>query len=288
MTMDGATTQFEARPAAAAGARRFVVGLLGGWGLPELEDEAALCTAELATNAILHGRTPFTVSARPIPGGLRIDVQDDRPDRLPAALPVVLDPLASGATGRGLRLVAAVSTRWGWFTTDRAKTVWTELTVGHLAGPTEPVVEVVDRPGPAGRSVRLELPVQTAIASGRQLDDLVREVQLEPERLDPGERARFDWLLEASARLRLIGRHEAFWAAARGLDHYTLELVVSADELAALRDLVRLLEELAAAALLEAGKVPADVEAMRAWLSAEVAAQLAGWPRTPYPGIDQR
>jgi hypothetical protein len=75
--------------------------------------------------------------------------------------------------------------------------------------------------------VRLvDLPVRAAVASGVQIDDLVRELQLEPERMNTADRAVFYRLLERSAAPRLIGRQEAFRAAGQGLRQYTFELTV--------------------------------------------------------------
>lgn len=284
--MEATTAHFLPEVQGASLARRFVADRLEMWGLRRLRDDAVLCAAELATNAILHCRSPFTVAVRPIAVGVRIDVQDDRPDRLPIPLPVALDPLASGSTGRGLRLVAALSSRWGYFTTDVAKTVWVEL-VGdsHPREIPAPVIELAARPSEdPGRPVRLVgLPVMAAIASGIQIDDLVREVQLDPGRIQPGELANFYGLLERSARPRLIGRQTAFDAASEGLEHYSLELAVTAEELRAVSELVTFLEEIAHWSDLDSGKVSADVDAMRAWLPGELAAQFAGRPPSPFP-----
>lgn len=286
MTSYGATTHFDPDPMCAAAARRFVVGTLEDWDLHRFSDEAAICTAELATNAILHCRTPFTVAVRPIPEGVRIDVQDDRPDRLPVPLPPDLDPLASGTTGRGLRLVSAMSCRWGYFTTDVAKTVWAELNDSRREGFKDPLVELAARPvAHQGRAVRIvDLPVRTAIASGVQIDDLVREVQLDPVRIGDGDMQILYRLLERSAAPRLLGRQEAFRAAGLGFERYTLELEVSADELSAVGELVAFLQRMAATSSLEAVQVAPDVEAMRTWLPLEVAAQSEGRPPSPFPG----
>lgn len=285
MATDGAT-QFQPEPASAARARRFVVEALDSWGLERFADDAALCAAELATNAILHCRSVFTVAVRRIPAGVRIDTQDDRPDRLPVQVTDALGPLASGTTGRGLTLVSALSTRWGYFTTQLAKTVWVELTDNHREGFRAALVELAARRAtdPA-RVVRLVgLPVQAAIASGVQIDDLVRELQLAPQRMTPAGRDVFYRLLERSAGPRLIGRQEAFRAAAQGLASYTLELAVSADELRAVGELVGFLQRLQRISALEAGRVSSEVEAMRAWLPHEVAAQYAGRAPSPFPG----
>ncbi|AZS86671.1 ATP-binding protein [Streptomyces griseoviridis] len=97
------------------------------WGVPS---EAALhVVAELAANAVLHGRVPgrdFRLTLRLDGDGvLRIEVTDARGDRIPR-LPDPVD--ARAESGRGLLLVAAYAERWG---VDRApgpgKTVWAEL-----------------------------------------------------------------------------------------------------------------------------------------------------------------
>jgi anti-sigma regulatory factor (Ser/Thr protein kinase) len=86
--------------------------------------------AELAANAVLHGRVPgrdFRLSLRlDANRTLRIEVTDARGNRLPRIPDPVVDDMESG---RGLRIVAAYADRWG---VDEApahgKTVWAELT----------------------------------------------------------------------------------------------------------------------------------------------------------------
>lgn len=281
-----ATVRCDPEPSCAAVARRFVAEALDEWGLSRFGDDAALCTSELAANAILHSRSPFTVAVHPIPDGVRIDVQDDRPERLPVAVPDELGPLDMGTTGRGLKLVAALGARWGYFTTDVAKTVWVELADWAGSAPSQPVVELTRRIGaPGAPEVRIvDLPVRAAIASGRQVDDMVRRLQLDPLRLSEAERATFHKLLDRSAAPRLTGRQEAFRAAGARQEHYTVVLAVTADEHSAIGELVRFLNELSARWPDEVEPAPPEVTAMRMWLPGEVAAQLRGEPPTPYPG----
>jgi hypothetical protein len=252
--------------------------------MDRLTDDAALCAAELSTNAILHSRGPFTVSVRVIPDGIRIDVHDDRPDRLPVVVPSSLEPLDTGTTGRGLLLIAGLAQRWGYYTTDPAKTVWVELS-GVLPGePTEPVVELADHPATSlDVRVNVELPVRAAIASGIQVDELVRELQLAPDRLSEPERVMLHDLLERSAGPRLIGRQAAFRAAAAGRARYSLELATNRDELVAMGELRAFLDRLAAESNLDAREVTPEVAEMRSWLSAEMASQLAGNEPSAYP-----
>ncbi|MDF3141575.1 MULTISPECIES: ATP-binding protein [unclassified Streptomyces] len=85
--------------------------------------------AELASNAVLHGRVPgrdFRLRLKlHADRTLRIEVTDARGDRIPQ----VRDAVGADAdSGRGLLIVAAYADRWG---VDEApancKTVWAEL-----------------------------------------------------------------------------------------------------------------------------------------------------------------
>ncbi|HVS69143.1 MAG TPA: SpoIIE family protein phosphatase [Mycobacteriales bacterium] len=275
---------FAAEPALAAAARRHVVDALVGWGLPDLIEDAALCTTELATNAILHSRSTFTVAVRRTPRGARVDVHDDRPDRLPVVVPTSLGPLDTGVTGRGLMLVAAMAQRWGYFTTDIGKTVWFELSGEEVEAATTPVVELAEPPSvPDTMTVTLiGMPIRPAIASGVQVDELVREIQLHRAEVAAADLEQLFELLERTARPRLLGRQAAFKAAAEGKTSYTLHLATTSDEAAALADLVPLLARLARECDIEGAAVGEDVLAMRAWINSEVAAQGSGSAPTPY------
>ncbi|MEV4332917.1 ATP-binding protein [Streptomyces sp. NPDC049597] len=107
-------------------ARRLTVAYLADWGRPH--ETAGQIVAELAANAVTHGRVPgrdFRLGVRLLAdGAVRIDVTDARGDRLPVAG----EPAQDGESGRGLLLVAALADRWG--VTQRpvpCKTVWAEL-----------------------------------------------------------------------------------------------------------------------------------------------------------------
>lgn len=109
-------------------ARRFVRTTLRSWEREDLADAAALVVSELATNAVLHARTPFTVRLLLDGAGrLRLEVTDAsqrRPDRRGHS------PQAS--TGRGLAIVAELAAAWGVDVAEGGKTVWAEL--GDAAG----------------------------------------------------------------------------------------------------------------------------------------------------------
>ncbi|MGH9281058.1 MAG: ATP-binding SpoIIE family protein phosphatase, partial [Acidimicrobiales bacterium] len=113
-------------PLSARGARRFLAGVLSSWRMPEmLEGDAALLLSELATNAILHARSPFTVIVRYDGEVLRVEVGDGSRSE-----PYVRLVDASDAPGgRGLMLIDTVASRWGMMPTARGKRVWFELPV---------------------------------------------------------------------------------------------------------------------------------------------------------------
>jgi hypothetical protein len=76
----------------------------------------------LATNAIVHACSPFSVLAHVHDSGVRVSVSDNSPVR-PAIR--ASDPLA--VSGRGLQLVEALSSDWGVDVTPEGKTVWADL-----------------------------------------------------------------------------------------------------------------------------------------------------------------
>jgi anti-sigma regulatory factor (Ser/Thr protein kinase) len=116
-------------------ARRLAGQQLAAWEIPYgsgTSQAVALVTAELAANAITHGRTPgrdfrLTLLLLPVHGVVRVEVTDTRPGRLPRD--PVAEPAAPDApSGRGLLLVAAYAERWGCEVRDAyTKTVWAEV-----------------------------------------------------------------------------------------------------------------------------------------------------------------
>src|SRR4051794_8145031 len=107
--------------------RRFVAAELSSAAVAVRED-AAFVASELVTNALLHGDPPVTLRMSRLPDGVRLEVEDQG-----RRMPVQLQPGADAMTGRGLGLVAAVSSSWG-VTPGRSgsKVVWAEL--GGAAG----------------------------------------------------------------------------------------------------------------------------------------------------------
>jgi anti-sigma regulatory factor (Ser/Thr protein kinase) len=115
--------RFPAEPDGPSAARRFVGETLRQWGLHgAVLDDAELVLSELATNAVIHGRTPFSVVLRSEDSGVLLSVRDSSPVR-----PTLRDGEQMAASGRGLRLVTAVAKDWGADLTTDGKTVWAEL-----------------------------------------------------------------------------------------------------------------------------------------------------------------
>jgi anti-sigma regulatory factor (Ser/Thr protein kinase) len=107
-------------------ARLLTAEQLRSWGLPL--DPAELIVAELAANAVTHGRVPgrdFRLLLYVVGDALRIEVTDTHGTRLPRIRQADQD----ADSGRGLVLVDALAARWG-VTEGPAprKTVWAEVT----------------------------------------------------------------------------------------------------------------------------------------------------------------
>jgi anti-sigma regulatory factor (Ser/Thr protein kinase) len=119
-TVQAASASFPPVPASVGAARRHVVRALAGSTVGHLQDDVRTVVSELATNAVLHARTPFTLSVHVDVAGVRVAVTDASPAR--PRLPRRGD--LSDTTGRGLRIVAELSADWGVDVHDDGKTTW--------------------------------------------------------------------------------------------------------------------------------------------------------------------
>jgi anti-sigma regulatory factor (Ser/Thr protein kinase) len=122
--VDDAQARFQAGPDAPFAARRFVSSLLARapYGARVATDDVHLVVSELATNAVIHAGTPFSVSVCCDGSAVRIAVHDWN-----STEPVMRDASLAARSGRGLRLVDAVSREWGVDPAPDGKTVWAEL-----------------------------------------------------------------------------------------------------------------------------------------------------------------
>jgi anti-sigma regulatory factor (Ser/Thr protein kinase) len=131
------TQRFSSTPRGARLARHLALHQLHSWGVPhgtEVSETAAVLVAELAANAVTHGRVPgrdFELRLALAAGTLTVDVSDTRGERRPpgpGATGFPAEPAGDAENGRGLVLVAALADRWSVL--DRApvgKTVRAEL-----------------------------------------------------------------------------------------------------------------------------------------------------------------
>jgi two-component sensor histidine kinase len=106
------------------------------WGFPPASDASctvALVVAELAANTVRHGRVPgrdfgLRLTLDSASGLIRVEIADAASTKSPPAAPP--SPAPDEESGRGLLLVTALATRWGF--TPRhpvGKTVWAEVAV---------------------------------------------------------------------------------------------------------------------------------------------------------------
>jgi MEDS: MEthanogen/methylotroph, DcmR Sensory domain/Histidine kinase-like ATPase domain len=119
----GISARFAAAPDSPGCARHLVVDALRRWGAPDtLVNDVALLVSELATNAVRHAGSAFSVTLHLSATTLRIAVHDGMPlAGTVADAWLVLQPL------HGLSLVDALSTCWGVEDTPGGKLVWAEL-----------------------------------------------------------------------------------------------------------------------------------------------------------------
>ena len=110
-------------------ARGFVADALRTWGaMPPLIDDAMLLTSEMATNALVHAHSPFRLSVTRDGGVISFAVQDAA-----SRTPLKQNVDAQSAMGRGMGIVDAVSSRWGFDLLPTGKVVWAELVSPSLA-----------------------------------------------------------------------------------------------------------------------------------------------------------
>ncbi|MGI5454502.1 ATP-binding protein [Streptomyces sp. CA-249302] len=112
------TQRLSPTPRGARLARHLALNQLHTWGVPpgsDACDAVAAIVAELAANAVTHGRVPgrdFELRLSLVTGSVRIEVTDTRAEERPPAPGAVHPPLPLDENGRGLVLVDALADRW--------------------------------------------------------------------------------------------------------------------------------------------------------------------------------
>lgn len=110
-------------------ARRFVADSLSRLDWRDGLDDARLLVSELATNAVVHAHTEFTVVVARVGAVVRISVRDEHPTP-----PALHGRGRLAESGRGLGIVAALTRRWGHHPTAGGKVVWGELSTTRTGG----------------------------------------------------------------------------------------------------------------------------------------------------------
>lgn len=124
-------TRLAAAESSVAESRDFVSAALGSWAVPRGEaGDIVLAASELVTNAIEHGCGEVDVEVVLATGVVRLRVGDHS-----AGLPVRQAPTLLSERSRGLVIVEALSTAWGYESiagavgTDAGKWVWADFAV---------------------------------------------------------------------------------------------------------------------------------------------------------------
>ncbi|MDV9174064.1 ATP-binding protein [Streptomyces sp. W16] len=105
-------------PRGARLARHLALNQLHAWGVPhgsDASDTVAVIVAELAANAVTHGRVPgrdFELRLSLVTGSVRVEVTDTRTGPRPPGPGAVRQPEVLADSGRGLVLVEAMADRW--------------------------------------------------------------------------------------------------------------------------------------------------------------------------------
>jgi anti-sigma regulatory factor (Ser/Thr protein kinase) len=121
-------TTFVAKPVSAPRARAFVCRHLIEHGVAYLADPVRLVVSELATNAMVHARSSFTVTLSCTDDRtVRLAVRDESPlGRVPVQVP------RDDLSWRGLRIVELISSDWGVASDGSgSRTVWASFDLRH-------------------------------------------------------------------------------------------------------------------------------------------------------------
>lgn len=113
---------FVATPIVLREVRQFVREALHAWGDDDLGSTAEVVASELATNAVQHAQSPFSLCISRSSAAIGIEVRDTSFDP-----PEHRREDARQAGGRGVRLIAALSRAWGTRDEVDGKTVWAEV-----------------------------------------------------------------------------------------------------------------------------------------------------------------
>ena len=310
-----ATASLPPDPISARHARRFLRTFLDSAHREDLRDNAELALSEVVTNAVLHAHTDLQVTVLlDDVGALRVDVADHNPQ-----LPVQRRYSAQATTGRGMELVAALTTDCGVESHGhRGKTVWFVLAPEgggsqEHAAPDAWDIDPRDAAQSGGGTVTVVLqglPSALWLAARQHHDAIVRELVLyaaehpadapPPDRVAVADQAR-GWIsthlvAELDRRARAAGRITEM--ASTGLPRWPADLLAAMDvevavpegasqAFAVLQDVLDAAERLAIAGRLLSRPGLPEVVAVRDWACEQAISQLAGVSPSPWSGTGQ-
>lgn len=281
-------------------ARRVLRETLGECGRSDWRDAAELALTELVTNVVLHARTDLVLTLRCDAVSLRASVEDFSP-----AIPSQRQYHLDATTGRGLALVAAVTSEHGITPTSTGKAVWFTLTDGATvaAGDPETTIDawaedeaLWPTPDDQARSVvLLGLPPTLWLAGAQHHDALLRELalyrvarDLPTEDIGAADRARAAVRLAVERALRVAtdrglrstplpaGHPSTLRDVAPSLDlEVSTDQATSAD-FAVLQDVLDEGQRLSHAGQLLVQPALPEVIALRDWVCEQVIAITAG------------
>jgi serine phosphatase RsbU (regulator of sigma subunit) len=288
--------------------RAFVAGELRAMGRAELIDDAVLVASELASNALLHASGIEQVSVTDHGDAVRIAVHDRT--RVP---PVIARQSVEAMTGRGLRLVAALSKEWGAEPTVDGKFVWADLTEAQATSPVtaDDVLDLWEDDGWFSGEDAVtrypvwlgDVPTSLLVSAKAHVDNLVREFTLAARgaesnvsgQLPPHLASLIETVVTRFSEARQSIKRQALSAAHLGLPYVRLELNLPASAADAGEEYLRALDEADSychAARLLTVESPPRHRLFRQWYVGELVAQLraaeAGLPAPEPMTFDER
>jgi anti-sigma regulatory factor (Ser/Thr protein kinase) len=290
-------------PRGALQARRWIAGVVGEIGRPELRENAELALSEVVTNAILHGQPPVTVRLRGTKSHPRVEVRDASSD--PPAFPPLevgqefLDELPT--FGRGLGIVAGSSEAWGAERDGEGKLVWFVPAAATRATPAPGVLlgwdDDVDDPvvDDAGGTVvhllhvSVEL-LQSTLAHGAELRRELRLLALAHQDTYPVASDLSAFFATISRDFRgQLGGEALLEALQTGRTHLDLDVKAPLDSERRFTRLMELLDLADAFChnerLLTLARTPEQV-VFEGWLFGEMVRQAGGSEPVPWRDLD--